>query len=409
MEKSKGEENVSHYFERLVCRSLAPNPDDLKDPIKISIPRYVLCGQGRDEHYEFEIKITVLHETWTVFRRYSRFREMHKTLKLKYPELATLEFPPKKLFGNKDERVIAERRSHLEANDWRASANIATAYLANSGRNHLVSADVLPEEKSSSGKCFSMVSSAEPDEHTPSCHVANADLREGLSAQDSQRQFRRMCWEELKKKKALYYPKRAVEGLQVHPVRCNGSDRSLSEEKWSQKTPLLEFHHLPTGAMEQFNTIRGDVGQKRGKQCYLHAGSEPALSELVSPVTMKTSENSPEMNLKILSPATSVGILDPLPSSQGTVSKDLGGMRTMSAQSHFGPHTRFVREQSNCTEHGHRIPALNRQQSGCRLAFSSIFASVCSASSAHTDCRHPQHYGDIIIPKPGLLMALFVP
>uniref|UniRef100_A0A803YBY1 Kinesin-like protein KIF16B n=1 Tax=Meleagris gallopavo TaxID=9103 RepID=A0A803YBY1_MELGA len=90
------------------------NPDDLKDPIKISIPRYVLCGQGKDEHYEFEIKITVLDETWTVFRRYSRFREMHRTLKLKYPEVATLEFPPKKLFGNKDERVIAERRSHLE-------------------------------------------------------------------------------------------------------------------------------------------------------------------------------------------------------------------------------------------------------------------------------------------------------
>ncbi|KAM6432986.1 kinesin-like protein KIF16B isoform 2-T2 [Rhynochetos jubatus] len=101
-------------YERMVCRSLGANPDDLKDPIKISIPRYVLCGQGKDEHYEFEIKITVLDETWTVFRRYSRFREMHKTLKLKYPELATLEFPPKKLFGNKDERVVAERRSHLE-------------------------------------------------------------------------------------------------------------------------------------------------------------------------------------------------------------------------------------------------------------------------------------------------------
>ncbi|XP_029878187.1 kinesin-like protein KIF16B isoform X7 [Aquila chrysaetos chrysaetos] len=71
-------------YERMVCRSLGANPDDLKDPIKISIPRYVLCGQGKDEHYEFEIK------------------------------LATLEFPPKKLFGNKDERVIAERRSHLE-------------------------------------------------------------------------------------------------------------------------------------------------------------------------------------------------------------------------------------------------------------------------------------------------------
>uniref|UniRef100_A0A8C0LUY0 Kinesin-like protein KIF16B n=1 Tax=Canis lupus dingo TaxID=286419 RepID=A0A8C0LUY0_CANLU len=101
-------------YERMVSRSLGANPDDLKDPIKISIPRYVLCGQGKDEHFEFEVKITVLDETWTVFRRYSRFREMHKTLKLKYAELATLEFPPKKLFGNKDERVIAERRSHLE-------------------------------------------------------------------------------------------------------------------------------------------------------------------------------------------------------------------------------------------------------------------------------------------------------
>ncbi|KAL1287365.1 KIF16B [Ovibos moschatus] len=101
-------------YERMVSRSLGANPDDLKDPIKISIPRYVLCGQGKDEHFEFEVKITVLDETWTVFRRYSRFREMHKTLKLKHAELATLEFPPKKLFGNKDERVIAERRSQLE-------------------------------------------------------------------------------------------------------------------------------------------------------------------------------------------------------------------------------------------------------------------------------------------------------
>lgn len=34
------------------------------------------------------IQITVLDETWTVFRRYSRFREMHRTLKLKYPEVS---------------------------------------------------------------------------------------------------------------------------------------------------------------------------------------------------------------------------------------------------------------------------------------------------------------------------------
>ncbi|XP_048052173.1 kinesin-like protein KIF16B isoform X2 [Megalobrama amblycephala] len=101
-------------YERLVSIPLDPSPESLKDPVKISIPRYVRCGQGKDEHFEFEVKITVLDETWSVFRRYSRFREMHKSLKLKYPELAALDFPPKKIFGNRDERMIAERRSQLE-------------------------------------------------------------------------------------------------------------------------------------------------------------------------------------------------------------------------------------------------------------------------------------------------------
>ncbi|XP_075605849.1 kinesin-like protein KIF16B isoform X7 [Balearica regulorum gibbericeps] len=50
-------------YERMVCRSLGANPDNLKDPIKISIPRYVLCGQGKDEHYEFEIKPSVFPVT----------------------------------------------------------------------------------------------------------------------------------------------------------------------------------------------------------------------------------------------------------------------------------------------------------------------------------------------------------
>ncbi|XP_062912203.1 kinesin-like protein KIF16B isoform X2 [Mobula hypostoma] len=101
-------------YERLFARSLDISPNNLKDPIKISIPRYVLRGQGKDEHYEFEVKITILDETWTVFRRYSRFRELHRTMKMKYPEIGSLQFPPKKIFGNRDERVIAERQSHLE-------------------------------------------------------------------------------------------------------------------------------------------------------------------------------------------------------------------------------------------------------------------------------------------------------
>ncbi|KAG7231822.1 hypothetical protein INR49_010285 [Caranx melampygus] len=113
--KKKAESGISSSSTHLVSRPLGTSADGLQEPVRISIPRYVLRGQGKDEHFEFEVKITVMDDTWTVFRRYSRFREMHKSLKLKYPELAALEFPPKKLFGNRDERMVAERRTHLEA------------------------------------------------------------------------------------------------------------------------------------------------------------------------------------------------------------------------------------------------------------------------------------------------------
>ncbi|XP_068506858.1 kinesin-like protein KIF16B isoform X1 [Syngnathus scovelli] len=96
------------------CGSGNAEPPPLKGSVRVNIPRYVLRGQGKDEHFEFEVKMSVKDETWTVFRRYSRFREMHKSLKSKYPQLAILDFPPKKLFGNKDEKMVAERRNQLE-------------------------------------------------------------------------------------------------------------------------------------------------------------------------------------------------------------------------------------------------------------------------------------------------------
>uniref|UniRef100_A0A8C5BV82 Kinesin family member 16B n=1 Tax=Gadus morhua TaxID=8049 RepID=A0A8C5BV82_GADMO len=129
-----GAEEIKAYIEQEVqrrLRSLNPNTESsmepspsyesmqggspLPDPHDVNVPRYLLRGQGKDEHYEYEVKISVGDETWTVFRRYSRFREMHRSLRMKYPELAALEFPPKKLFGNRDERMINERRGHLEA------------------------------------------------------------------------------------------------------------------------------------------------------------------------------------------------------------------------------------------------------------------------------------------------------
>lgn len=103
------------YEQRLVSRVLVPLESDVtEEPLKVSIPRYVRRGQGKDEHFEFQVKLMVLDETWSVFRRYSRFREMHHSLRLKFPQVAALDFPPKKLFRNKDEKMVSERRLQLE-------------------------------------------------------------------------------------------------------------------------------------------------------------------------------------------------------------------------------------------------------------------------------------------------------
>ncbi|XP_051039104.1 kinesin-like protein KIF16B [Phodopus roborovskii] len=113
----------------MYSRSLGANPDDLKDPIKISIPRYVLCGQGKDEHFEFEVKpfllclpegIPYLSHVPKLIIFISVWLECLRVWMIAFMgglpccKLAALEFPPKKLFGNKDERVVAERRTHLE-------------------------------------------------------------------------------------------------------------------------------------------------------------------------------------------------------------------------------------------------------------------------------------------------------
>ena len=53
-------------------------------------------------------------DIWTVYRRYSRFRDLHDELKRRFPQIGGVVFPPKKLLGNRSERVVAERRKLLE-------------------------------------------------------------------------------------------------------------------------------------------------------------------------------------------------------------------------------------------------------------------------------------------------------
>lgn len=50
----------------------------------ISIPGYVVRGAGKQTHYEYEIRITLPSDKWTLLRRYRRFRELYLSMKNVY-------------------------------------------------------------------------------------------------------------------------------------------------------------------------------------------------------------------------------------------------------------------------------------------------------------------------------------
>nr|XP_054759483.1 kinesin-like protein KIF16B [Lytechinus pictus] len=91
-----------------------PHTAALDNPIQITLPRFMQRGHGWDSYFVFEIHVKVINESWIVFRRYRRFRELHDYLRRKYKEVNALQFPPRRLFGNKSERVVLRRRMELE-------------------------------------------------------------------------------------------------------------------------------------------------------------------------------------------------------------------------------------------------------------------------------------------------------
>ena len=50
----------------------------------VKIPRYMLRGTGSCTHYEYEVRINMGGECWSLLRRYKRFRELHMNMKEKY-------------------------------------------------------------------------------------------------------------------------------------------------------------------------------------------------------------------------------------------------------------------------------------------------------------------------------------
>lgn len=50
----------------------------------ITIPTFVMRGAGKQTHYEYEVRIIVPDGKLCILRRYSRFRELHMSMKNLY-------------------------------------------------------------------------------------------------------------------------------------------------------------------------------------------------------------------------------------------------------------------------------------------------------------------------------------
>jgi hypothetical protein len=62
--------------------------------------------------YEIELKDLKTNETWTFHRRYSFLRDFYSQISSSLNH--SLNFPPKKLFGNKSPKFVAHRQQELE-------------------------------------------------------------------------------------------------------------------------------------------------------------------------------------------------------------------------------------------------------------------------------------------------------
>ncbi|KAJ8045153.1 Kinesin-like protein KIF16B [Holothuria leucospilota] len=115
-DSTDGSENndPARRISQLIEQPLTPNTADLRDPIKITIPKFMLRGHGWDSFYVFEVHISVLEESWVVYRRYSKFRELHDYMRQKFPQIGALQFPPKRFLGNRSEKVVQKRKVDLE-------------------------------------------------------------------------------------------------------------------------------------------------------------------------------------------------------------------------------------------------------------------------------------------------------
>ncbi|GAB1863831.1 Kinesin-like protein KIF16B [Camponotus japonicus] len=94
--------------------SLIANDGDCVINMIVSIPSYVIRGAGASSHYEYEVRVVAQDDSWTLLRRYRRFRELYTSMRQKYgSKVAAIRFPPRQVFP-KYEVVARQRRKRLE-------------------------------------------------------------------------------------------------------------------------------------------------------------------------------------------------------------------------------------------------------------------------------------------------------
>ena len=86
----------------------------LPELVSVAVPSFRRRKSTYNYFHEYQIDVSLRDETWTVFHRFSALRNIHLALKSKYAELKFLDFPPRKAFGSRLERVAAERRVQLQ-------------------------------------------------------------------------------------------------------------------------------------------------------------------------------------------------------------------------------------------------------------------------------------------------------
>ncbi|XP_055712399.1 sorting nexin-29 [Phlebotomus papatasi] len=83
----------------------------------VSVPRVRLEKSGSRKYYLYEVHIIPTNQPgdeWTILRRYSDFYRLHRQFQKTHPSVRSLDFPPKKSFGNMEAHFVEQRRQRLQ-------------------------------------------------------------------------------------------------------------------------------------------------------------------------------------------------------------------------------------------------------------------------------------------------------